>query len=52
MTELKFTLDHFCQHDIPNPLINIYDYVYHIKEEGCNISQTYQGWCILAAREK
>ena len=52
MTELKFTLDHFRQHDIPNPLINIYDYAYHITEKGCNICQTYQGWCILAAREK
>ena len=52
MAKLKFTLDHFRHHDIPNPLITIYDYAYHIKEKGRNICQTYQGWCILAAREK
>ena len=52
MTELKFTLDHFRQHDIPNPLINIYDDACYITEKGCNICQTYQAWCILAPREK
>ena len=52
MTELKFTLDHFRQHDITNLLINILDYAYHIKKKSCNICQTYQGWCIFAAREK
>ena len=50
MTELKFTLDHFRQHDIPNLLMNIWDYAYHIKEKGCNICQSCQGWCILVAR--
>ena len=52
MTELKFSLDTFRQHDIPKLLINIWDYAYHIKEKGCNVCQTYQGWCMIAAKEK
>ena len=52
MTELKFSLDTFCQHDLPNLLINIWDYAYHINEKSCIVCQTYQGWCIVAAREK
>ena len=52
MTELKFSLDTFRQHDLPNLLINIWDYAYHIKEKGCNGFQTYLGWCTIAAREK
>ena len=52
MAELKFSLDTFRQHDSPNLLINILDYAYHVKEKGCNVCQTYQGWCMIAAREK
>ena len=49
MTELKFSLDTFRQHDIPK---HIWDYAYHIKEKSCNVCQTYQGWCMIAAKEK
>ena len=49
MTELKFSLDSFRQLDLPELLISIWDYAYHIKEKGCIVCQTYQSWCIVAA---
>ena len=52
MTELKFSLDSFRQLDLPELLISIWDYAYHIIEKECIVCQTYQGWCIVAAREK
>ena len=52
MTDLKFSLDTFYQVGLPNLFINIWDYAYHNHEKGCIVYQTYQGWCIVAAREK
>ena len=52
MTDLKFSLDTFCQLDLRNLIINIWYYAYHINEKGCIVCQTYQGWCIVAVREK
>ena len=49
---LKFSLYSFHQLDLPDILINIWDYADHLKQKECIICQTYQNWCIIAAKEK
>ena len=47
--DLKFSLNSFRQLDLPNLLINVWDYV---DKPNCPICKQYQKWCISAAKEK
>ena len=47
--DLKFSLNSFRQLDLPNLLINVWDYV---NKPNCPICKQYQKWCISAAKEK
>ena len=47
--DLKFSLNSFRQLDLPNLLINVWDYG---DKPNCPICKQYQKWCISAAKEK
>ena len=46
---MKFSLNSFRQLDLPNLLINIWDYA---DKPNCPICKQYQKWCITAANEQ
>ena len=48
-TDLKFSLNSFRQLDLPNLLINIWDYADRPDDPIC---KQYQKWCITAAKEQ
>ena len=54
MSELKFLLETFQQQDLPDLLISIWSYADHIlnRDDGCKICETYQNYCVTAAKEK
>ena len=49
IADLKFSLNSFRQLDLPNLLINIWDYA---DKPNCPICKQYQKWCITAANEQ
>ena len=50
-SELKFSLDTFRQHDLPNLIINIWSYS-NCNLENCLICEQYKKFCLIAAKEK
>ena len=50
-SELKFSLNTFRQHDLPNLLIIIWSYS-HCRIKGCSICEYYKNFCVVAAKEK
>ena len=49
--QLKFSLDLFRQIDLPNLLINIWDYA-DKKHSDCSVCKQYSEWCVMIAKEK
>ena len=49
IADLKFSLNSFRQLDLPNLLINIWDYA---NKPDCPICKQYLKWCITAAKEQ
>ena len=47
--DLKVSLNSFRQLDLPNLLINVWDYA---DKPNCPVCKQYQKWCICAAKEK
>ena len=50
-SELKFSLDTFRQHDLPNLIINIWSYS-NCSLKKCVICEQYKKFCLIAAKEK
>ena len=50
-SELKFSLNTFRQHDLPNLLIIIWSFS-HCRIKGCSICEYYKNFCVVAAKEK
>ena len=49
IADLKLSSNSFRQLDLPNLLINIWDYAY---KPNCPICKQYRKWCITAAKEQ
>ena len=49
--QLKFSLNSFKQHDLPNLLINIWSYS-QCNINNCSIYEHYKKFCIVDAKEK
>ena len=50
-SELKFSLDTFRQHNLPNLIINIWSYS-NCNLKKCLICEQYKDFCLIAAKEK
>ena len=54
MSQLKFSLNSFCELDLPELLTNIWSYADHIMNnvDGCEICEIYTEYCVSAVKEK